>query len=234
MGTIIIPEDEDGEIDIFQWFGDFIISKEATARALASQRIAVREKEDQVKKLEEKLAELEKLKNAHENDLLEKFSLLLNEKKLKIRDQQRLLASSNIDPAKLANVEETRSGRAHSAGPSGKGKRKAESRVDTDDEESDGLEKMEVDQAPDSEQDQPQTPQDESTADEASEDEAPIPPPTRSTRRESPPRASSSTVPPPPKDLGVLPKRDLPFGKKPAAKPAPVVDGSETESDDEL
>jgi len=186
-----------------------------------------------VKKLEEKLAELEKLKNAHENDLLEKFSLLLNEKKLKIRDQQRLLTSSNIDPARLADVEDARSGRAHSAGPSRKSKRKAESRVDAEDEESDGFEKMEVDEAPESDQDQPQTPQDESTADEVSEDEAPLPPPTRSTRKESPPRASSSTAPPP-KDETVLPKRDLPFQKKPAAKPAPVVEGSETESDDEL
>jgi hypothetical protein len=163
-----------------------------------------------VQKLEVKLAELKKLKNAHENDLLEKFSLLLNEKKLKIRDQQWLLASSNVDPARLADVEESRSGRAHSAGPSRGGKRKTDTRVETD-EQSDSFENMEVDEAPESEQDQPQTPQDGSTADEASEDEAPVPPPTRSNRQKSPMQASLSTAPPPPKDPGLPPKRDLPF-----------------------
>lgn len=40
----------------------------------------------QVQKLEIKLAELEKLKNNYENDLLEKSSLLFNKKKLKILD----------------------------------------------------------------------------------------------------------------------------------------------------
>jgi hypothetical protein len=101
---------------------------------------------------------------------------------------------------------------------------------------------MDVDEAPnESEQDQPQTPpQDVSTADESSEDEAPVPPPTRKNLRKSPAEASSSAAaPPPPREAVVPPRRELPvFQKKPAAKPAaklaPVVDGSETESDDEL
>ena len=191
-----------------------------------------------MKKLEESLADLLKEKKNHEDQLLEKFSLLLNEKKLKIRDQQRLLASSNVDPARLAAVEESRSVRAHSAGPSRRGKRKVRPREQSDNEESDGFENMDVDEAPnESEQDQPQTPKDESTADEASEDEAPVPsPPRNRNRRESPVKASSSRValPAPPREAAVPPKRELPFQKKPAAKPTPVLDGSETESDDEL
>jgi hypothetical protein len=161
----------------------------------------------------------------------------LNEKKLKIRDQQRLLASSNVDPARLAAVEEKRSERHHSAGPSRRGKRKAGTRVEREDDESDGFQSMDVDEVPnESEQDQPQTPpQDESTADESSEDEAPVPPPTRKNLRKSPAEASLSAAPPPPREAVVPPRRELPvFQKKPAAKPAPVVDGSETESDDEL
>ena len=70
-----------------------------------------------MRRLNESLAELVKLKAEEENSLLEKFSLLLNEKKLKIRDQQRLLASANVDPARLEAVEEVRAGRGHSAGP---------------------------------------------------------------------------------------------------------------------
>jgi hypothetical protein len=228
------------KIDLFEWCGQIITSKEATASELVSQRKALKEKDDQVKKLEANYEELVNLKNSHENELFEKFSLLLNEKKLKIRDQQRLLASSNVDPAKVAAVEEDRSERHHSAVPSRKGKRKAGPEVQSDEEESDGFENMDIDEAPiESEQDQPQTPppEDESTADEASEEEAPVAPPTRSKRnlREKPAKASSSKVTPPPRGEAVPPKRELPFQKKPAPKPAPVLEGSETESDnDEL
>jgi hypothetical protein len=148
-----------------------------------------------------------------------------------------------VDPARLAVVEENRSVRHHSAGPSRRGKRKAGIRVESEDDESDGFQNMDIDKAPnESEQDQPQTPpQDESTADESSEDEssedkAPVPPPTRKNLRESPAEALSSVVVPPlSREAIVPPRRELPvFQKKPAAKLAPVVDGSETESDDEL
>jgi hypothetical protein len=207
-------------------------------KELESQQKALREKNKQVKNLEDTLTELKKLKKDYENNLLEKFSLLLNEKKLKIRDQQRLLASSNVDPARLAVVEENRSERHHSAGPSRRGKRKVGIRVESEDDESDGFQNMDIDKAPnESEQDQPQTPpQNESTADESSEDEAPVPPPTRKNLRESPAEALSSVVAPPlSREAIVPPRRELPvFQKKPAAKLAPVVDGSETESDDEL
>ena len=37
-------------------------------------------------------------KTSHENALLEKFRQLINSKKLKIRDQQRLLAGAKVDP----------------------------------------------------------------------------------------------------------------------------------------
>jgi hypothetical protein len=95
---------------------------------------------------------------------------------------------------------------------------------------------MDVDEAPnESEQEQAQTP-DESTADEAdSEDEAPLPP---STKQPKDGKGSAATSPmAPPQESAPPPKRELPFGKKPAppvTKPALALDGSETESDDEL
>lgn len=234
MGTITLVKDEDAadKIDLYEWCGSIVNSKNTAVNQLATERAHLRKKNEQVKRLEQTLAELERLKIDNENQLLEKFALLLNEKKLKIRDQQRLLASSNVDPARLAAVKASRNGRAHSAGPSRDGKRKAGSKVESD-EESNGFEDMEVDEDPnDSEQDRPQTPEDESTADEASEDEGPpIKPPGP---RESSAEASSSKAPPPKAPAPVPPKRELPFQKKAAPKPAPVVDGSETESDDEL
>lgn len=56
--------------------------------------------ESTIKKLNLQLEELIKAKTEHDDQLIAKFAQLLNEKKLKIRNQQRLLASVNIDPAK--------------------------------------------------------------------------------------------------------------------------------------
>jgi hypothetical protein len=209
----------------------------------------LQEKEARIKRLDDSFAELVKVKNEHETDLLEKFSLLLNEKKLKIRDQQRLLAGANIDPERLELLERSRKPASLGpAGPSRAGKRKAgrDARGQIEEEESDDeFEKMDVDvkeEAPDdSEQDQPQTP-DESTADEASEDEvSPIPRPTRRTVNEAIALGREKSIVPsasttrPAEDV-VPPKRELHFAKKaaaPAAKPTLPVEGSETESDDD-
>jgi uncharacterized coiled-coil protein SlyX len=51
-----------------------------------------------VKKLQDQLESLTEAKRAHENALLQKFSELLNSKKSKIRDQQRLLSTAKVDP----------------------------------------------------------------------------------------------------------------------------------------
>lgn len=59
-----------------------------------------REAEDTIAKLSQQLADLMEAKSQHENQLLANFAQLLNEKKLKIRNQQRLLASATADPTK--------------------------------------------------------------------------------------------------------------------------------------
>lgn len=52
--------------------------------------------EESIKRLQTSLADLVQSKNEHENLLLANFARVLNEKKLKIRNQQRLLATSNV------------------------------------------------------------------------------------------------------------------------------------------
>lgn len=52
------------------------------------------------RKLHEQLKALIEAKAEHENALLQKFTELLNAKKLKIRDQQRLLATAKVDSEK--------------------------------------------------------------------------------------------------------------------------------------
>lgn len=185
------------------------------------------------------MAELVQLKADNDTQLLEKFSLLLNEKKLKIRDQQRLLQGSNVDPTQVQELQEARVRlRSRSAGPSRKGKRKAEK---VEEEEADAMaDKMDVDASDnDPARNSDDSTADEETADEASEDEEPlVPPPKRkpAKTKEEPSSSQASSS----KTLQDLPepphKRELPFARKPPPKPAaPAPDaGSETESDDEL
>lgn len=177
LGSISLPANEEEEVDIFAWCNLAIKEKNTSRQELLGLRATPNTRDEQIKKLKDSFVELNKLKTDNETQLLEKFSLLLNEKKLKIRDQQRLLACANVDPAKLAEVEASR-GKSHSPGPSRKGKRKAAQDNDSDDGSDAGFEKMEIDEPPadDSEQEQPQTPE-QSTEDEAdSDDEAPAPP----------------------------------------------------------
>ena len=56
--------------------------------------------EDIISRLNQQLEELMHAKAQHENQLVANFVQILNEKKLKIRNQQRLLVAATVDPAK--------------------------------------------------------------------------------------------------------------------------------------
>jgi hypothetical protein len=87
---------EDAEIELFRWAG--IAARLATVveDELASLRLRYRSQEETIKKLDEQLEGFIKAKVEHDNALLEKFVELLNAKKLKIRDQQRLLEAAKM------------------------------------------------------------------------------------------------------------------------------------------
>jgi peptidoglycan hydrolase CwlO-like protein len=55
---------------------------------------------DSIRRLTSQLDDLTVAKEKHEEELLAKCVLLLNEKKSKVRNQQRLLATAKIDPTK--------------------------------------------------------------------------------------------------------------------------------------
>lgn len=65
---------------------------------MADLRVQLSAQQDTVNKLNAQLQDLIQAKRDHENALLEKFKDLLNAKKLKIRDQQRLLARAKTGP----------------------------------------------------------------------------------------------------------------------------------------
>ncbi|KAI9647219.1 hypothetical protein NHQ30_003602 [Ciborinia camelliae] len=253
LGAIKLDETEEEEIGLFEWCALATKSADSSKDELEALRIKYKEQRETLDKLNAKFNELNKLRVDNENEFLEKFGLLLNEKKLKIKDQQRLLAGAKVDPEKVEALQASRSGKPRAAGTSRSGKRKAGKEVQTEssDDSDDAFEKMDVDKNQDEdddtvdESDQPeiQTP-DPSDDETASEDEADAPPPMSRlpTRKNVVHEDSDEETQPAPKPTETAkiaelpPKRVLPFAKKPAPVPAfkPADDGSETESDDEL
>jgi hypothetical protein len=171
--------------------------------------------------------------------------MLLNEKKLKIREQQLLLDSAKVDPEKLAKLERNRAAKRDSLpGPSRAVKRRADASAmdESDDDTDNGFEKMEidtedVDRARNSaDEDERQTEDEESTADEDSTGEQPAEQlPTQSPKTVK--ASGSDTASTAANEIAVVPpKRDLPFAKKPAAATTQAVappENSDTESDDD-
>lgn len=70
------------------------------ANEISSLKTKYREAEETITKLNAQLEDLITAKNEHDDQLIAKFAKLLNEKKLKIRNQQRLLATANVNEAK--------------------------------------------------------------------------------------------------------------------------------------
>ena len=98
LGEIVLPKDDDEAIELYDWAA-------AAADMTANLATAIRDLDGKyqaqseiVKKLKEQLEDLIQAKKDHERSLMEKFVTLLNAKKLKIRDQQRLLAGAKVDP----------------------------------------------------------------------------------------------------------------------------------------
>jgi hypothetical protein len=91
-----MQQDEDAEIQLFQWAGTAATLATVAEDELASLSLRYRSQEETIKKLNEQLEDLIKAKADHDNALLEKFAELLNTKKLKIRDQQRLLDAAKM------------------------------------------------------------------------------------------------------------------------------------------
>lgn len=117
----------------------------------------VEELESAVKELKDQLEELIEAKKTDETELLEKFRDLLNEKKVKIREQQRILMANNIDdagvfrtqPRSQSKQKTPEPAKGHKPKPSRTSKRKAalpepepEPEIPESDDE---LDKMEVD-----------------------------------------------------------------------------------------
>jgi hypothetical protein len=84
------------------------------------------------------LDDLVRAKKSHQDEMLRKCAALLNAKKLKIRDQQRLLANAKVDSNTAALVEQARSATGRKPEISRSSKRKINDKtreVETDDDD---------------------------------------------------------------------------------------------------
>lgn len=108
LGEIILKQDDDQEIDVTSW----ALTAVETLDTLKGETQELAAKYDEqskiVKKLNEQLKDLIEAKKKHENAMLEKFRELLNAKKLKIRDQQRVLAGAKIDGSQIQKLQAAR------------------------------------------------------------------------------------------------------------------------------
>ncbi|KAI1843055.1 hypothetical protein JX265_005164 [Neoarthrinium moseri] len=249
---------------LFDWCVAAIGSRARVLDDLAAATAKAEELEKSVNELKTQLEDIIKAKEDDERQLLEKFRDLLNEKKLKIRQQNRLLASADVNPDKLENVGASQNTMRKARASRG-GKRKAAQ--ESSDESDDGFTKMDVDQSTDikeepeddQDMDAQETTDEEQGAETQSEDEDvedPPEPPAKSTTKRKPTarsaasrrRASSSpkssrkgkgdaTPPTDDEDDDDVspPRRTLPYQTKNRKPESPkTADDDETESDDEL
>ncbi|KAK4970422.1 hypothetical protein LTR66_007239 [Elasticomyces elasticus] len=136
LGSLILTQDDEQEIQLFDWTVLSCTHSTHLKTELSTLQSSLVMQQGLVKQLQEQLDELIRAKKEHENQLLAKFAELLNAKKLKIRDQQRLLNGAKLAPTiaqKACNARattpahtgETFTNKNNRNMPNRKGKRKA-------------------------------------------------------------------------------------------------------------
>ncbi|GAB7345195.1 hypothetical protein MBLNU457_3575t1 [Dothideomycetes sp. NU457] len=231
IATITLQQNDDVEIELFEWTAQAAASYDTARSTLSDLQASMKEQQLTVERLNSQLDDLVKAKKEHESQLIQKFAELLNAKKLKIRDQQRLLSNASIDPKFAEQVRGARESITHKAGDSRKGKRKAESE---EDESEDGFEVSGKQQDLDeeelreelNEQATPEASDQDETEDEDEEGVGPKSRDNRTTvgvgRRGKALDAEETTAGPtkPSKPLTLPPRRELPFVPKTTEKSA--------------
>jgi hypothetical protein len=147
LGSIELKETEE-EIQLFDWATSAVDQQRSLQEEVSTLRSKSEADQAAITALQSQVADLVKANAEHEEQLISKFAILLNEKKLKIRNQQRILSSAKVDKAKLARLKLTLNGTGRQ--PTRK-KRRAETEAEAHDQEkdeSDDFETMDVDHMP--------------------------------------------------------------------------------------
>ncbi|KAG2415760.1 hypothetical protein HFD88_006951 [Aspergillus terreus] len=231
LGSVSLKQDDEQAIELFEWTGTAVARADVIEDQLSSLRDRYRAAEDTINRLNKQLEDFISAKHQHEEQLMTDFVQLLNEKKLKIRNQQRLLASANVDPEKLSDLQAATFGRRRTPASKSRNSKRSARQMDAKESESEeGFEEMEVDQPqnrrdaqePDETDDeQRSTPQpledneetatdDESSASAGGQDHENADAESSGKRLSARPAMKKSTEPPP--------RRELPFARRPQAK----------------
>ena len=142
LGEIGFKKDEMEEIDSVSWAAMAVVESNELEDEIRDLTFRYNEQNETIKALSKQLDDLVEAKKQHEHALLEKFRDLLNAKKLKIRDQQRLLAGAKVDPKQIADIAVARStSKSHTPAASRTSKRKAKDTVSVSPSEEDSFER---------------------------------------------------------------------------------------------
>ncbi|KAL6832424.1 hypothetical protein V8C40DRAFT_234953 [Trichoderma camerunense] len=241
LGSIELKHDENEGIELFKWCAETTDALAQSNVALAEAAAHAKELETTVKELKTQLDELITSKEDDETALLLKFRDLLNEKKVKIREQQKILAAGPIQSSQQASqrLPPLDSQPSRTPAPSRPRKRKVQAAEPSKNEPEE--DEMEVDKIKIEPQDSEQEETAEDTAsggsDDDDDDDGGDDSDTRNEKAGSGADSSSGPAPkvqPPPKKSAEQPPapRSLPFAKKATPAKAPAAE-EETESDDD-
>ncbi|KAE8147951.1 hypothetical protein BDV25DRAFT_159282 [Aspergillus avenaceus] len=149
LGSLILKQDDEQAIHLFEWSGVAVARMNAVEQRFYSLLARYRSAEDTIKQLNKQLEDFIYAKDRHEDQILVNLVQLLNEKKLKIRNQQRILASANVDVERVSEIQDATLGRHCQL--SGKGKQAKSAfrgASNSEFESEDGFDEMQVDQKP--------------------------------------------------------------------------------------
>ncbi|KAM0250899.1 hypothetical protein ACHAQJ_008433 [Trichoderma viride] len=246
LGSIELKYDEDEGIELFKWCAESIDALAHSNEALAEATAHAKELETTVTELKAQLDELVTSKQDDETALLQKFQHLLNEKKVKIREQQKVLAAGPVQNSQSASQRFSQpldSQPSRMPAPSRPRKRKVQAVASSSNEPE--RNEMEVDKIKSEPEDsEPENTPEETAEDTASgesdDDDDDDDDEGNGRGSNSGTGADSSSklapkAPPPPKKTNEKPPppRSLPFTKKAAPAKASTA-GDDTDSDDEL
>ena len=264
LGEVTLDKNVAQEIELFDWL-EVALNRSARLEAKLQQvQSRVDEQKEQMQKLSDQLEDFVEAKQHQENDMLGKFQRLLNEKKLKIRDQQRILNASSVaqagtkslqahqqsstsSPALEVDRDSPRRIRA-SLAESRASKRKAQTEaVKSESEDEDDFERMgQPDDETDSGEQTPEAVDEPATTSEDSDEDRPISAnsaPSISTQRNKTTVLTGGTSSAHEEGRDPPPRRNLPFVKQsssalqpgsPTKSDTDMDNGEETTDDDEL
>ncbi|KAJ5698258.1 hypothetical protein N7462_000263 [Penicillium macrosclerotiorum] len=223
LGALTLLQDDEQAIELFEWCGVTARKTSDLQNQVTSLMGRYRSAEDTISKLNQQLEELRRAKSQHESQMLVNFLHLLNEKKLKIRNQQRLLASATADPVKVSEIQAA-TGRIHDpTGTSQAPKRRLDDTNDAAEESDDGFEPMDTDHRglaggslsdQETDDEMRSTPQPLEEEDNMTTDDEPDAPATLGRAVPQPQEADNLTRPPPSKERTPPPRRELPFARR--------------------